>query len=84
MCGGGVRGGQAGEASECGGGSAEDAGDVEQVAGARAGAEQGAAAGNGADEDNVGEREWATRPGRRRRAGLGGQRRGRAGRRESV
>jgi len=41
--------GQLGQACESGGGSAESAGDVEQIAGARAGAEQRVALGNGAD-----------------------------------
>ena len=46
--------GQLGQAGQPGSGSAQSAGDVEQVAGSRAGAEQRPAAGNGADQDNVG------------------------------
>jgi hypothetical protein len=47
--------GEFGEAGECCRGATEAAGNVEQVAGTRAGTEQGFAAGHGADEDDVGE-----------------------------
>ena len=46
-----------GEGGEFGGGAAEGAGDVEEVAGAGAGAAEGAACGGGAEEDDVGEDE---------------------------
>lgn len=46
--------GQLGQAGESGGGSAESAGGVKQIAGSRAGAEQRAASGNSANEDDVG------------------------------
>lgn len=46
---------QFGQAGEGGGGTAKGSGDVEQVAGTRAGAEQGFSAGNPANEDDVGD-----------------------------
>lgn len=49
--------GQRGELLEAEGGAAEVAGDIEGIAGAGAGAEEGAAFGNGADEDDIGEGE---------------------------
>jgi len=47
--------GQLGEAGEGGGGSAKGAGDVEDMAGAGGGAEQGPSLGNAANEDDVGD-----------------------------
>jgi len=50
--------GQFGEAGETGGGSAEGSGDVEQVSGPGARAEQGSAPGDGADQHDVGQGDW--------------------------